>query len=143
MGNYPLTTNHFSVEWGGSNISFTEVSGLAIGVEPIDFKEGSSPVNSSKKLPGRLKYSNVILTRGMSRGDNELYNWLKTIQHNAVERRDLVISLLNESHERIIAWKLKNAFPVQVSWSDLNANANEPAIESIELTHEGMFVEHF
>lgn len=142
MGNYPLTTNHFQVHWGGSRLAFTEVLGLSIRIEPIDFREGTSPEYSPQKMPGQLKYNNVVLKRGILRGDNELYEWLNTIQHNKIERRDLTISLLNELHEPIIVWKLKNAFPIQIYWSDLNANANEPAIESIEVTHEGMSVEH-
>ena len=28
MGKYPLPVSHFLVEWGGSSIGFTEVTGL-------------------------------------------------------------------------------------------------------------------
>lgn len=142
MSNYPLTTNHFLVEWGGTRVGFTEISGLSIGVELINYREGSSPEFSSQKIPGQLKYNNLILKRGIVKSDNEFYNWLNTIQHNTIERRDLTISLLNEAHEPVIVWKLKNAFPVKIEWSDLRANSNEPAIETIEIVHEGMRVQN-
>jgi len=140
MNNYLLTTNHFHVEWGGTRIGFTEVSGLSIGMQPIDYREGSSPEYSPAKMPGAIKYNNIILKRGIKQGDNEFYNCLNTLKLNKIERRDLNISLLNEEHEPVIVWKLKNAFPIKIEWSTLKANANEPAMESIEITHDGMHI---
>ena len=138
MSNYPLTTSHFIVEWGGTRTGFTEISGLSIGAESIKYREGNSPTHSLEKLPGQLKYKNIILKRGLKKNDLEFYDWINTIQHDKVERRDITISLLNENHEPVIVWKLKNAFPIHIEWSDLRANANEPAIESIEINHEGI-----
>ena len=40
---YPLTSFHFSVDWGGSRIGFSEVSGLDMSIKPIYYREGSSP----------------------------------------------------------------------------------------------------
>ena len=57
---------------------------------------------------------------------------------NTVERRDIVISLLNEKHEPVMVWKAQNAFPVKVEGPALKASGNEVAIESIELAHEGL-----
>ncbi|TYB76160.1 phage tail protein [Bizionia myxarmorum] len=142
MNKYPLTTNHFSVQWGGTRIAFTEVSGLSISTEPIHFREGSSPDSDPKKMPGKLKYSNVILKRTIMDSDNEFYTWMNTVAFNTIERRNITISLLNEVQEPVISWRLDNAFPVKIEWSDLKANANEPAVETIEITHEGLVIEH-
>ena len=51
----PYHGYHFQVDWGGTRIGFAEVSGLDIFVEAVDFREGSSPVDSSRKLPGLIK----------------------------------------------------------------------------------------
>ena len=142
MSNYPLTTNHFHIEWGGTNIGFVEVSGLSIEVEPVNYRSGASPEYSNTKMPGQIKYNNLIFKRAVFPGDNEFYNWLNTIKHNTVERRDITISLLNEEHEPVIIWRIKNAFPVKIEWSDLKANCSEPAIETMEVAHEGMKVEN-
>ncbi|MFK7887571.1 MAG: phage tail protein, partial [Gammaproteobacteria bacterium] len=32
---YPLTSFHFQVEWGGTRLGFTEISGLESSVEVI------------------------------------------------------------------------------------------------------------
>lgn len=92
-------------------------------------------------MPGLQKFSNVTLKRGTFESDNEYYAWLNTVQMNKIERRDLVISLLNEQHEPVMVWKIKNAFPVKVQSSDLKADGNEVAIETMELAHEGLVIE--
>ena len=53
--NYPLPKFHFSVEWGGKRIGFTEASGLDAETEVIEYREGSSPEYSKVKMPGMQK----------------------------------------------------------------------------------------
>lgn len=139
---YPLPVFHFQVEWGGTKIGFSEASGLNIETEAIEYRDGSSPVYSMQKMPGLIKYDNITLKRGVFKGDNEYYDWLNTIKLNVVERRDIMISLLNEEHEPVMVWKVRNAFPVKVEGPDLKADGNEVAIESIEIAHEGLTIEN-
>ena len=87
-----------------------------------------------------MKYSNITLKKGMFKGDNEYYEWLQTIQLNTVERRDLTISLLNDAHEPVVTWKVQNAFPVKISGTDLKADGNDVAIETLEIAHEGLTI---
>lgn len=135
---YPLPVFHFRVEWGGARIGFSEVSGLTQENQAIEYRDGSFPEYSSIKMPGLRKFSNITLKRGIIAGDNDFAKWLATIALNKVERRDLTISLLNESHEPVFVWKAHNAFPVKVEGPALKAAGNEVAIESIELAHEGL-----
>jgi phage tail-like protein len=93
-------------------------------------------------MPGLRKFSNITLKRGVVKGDNEFAGWLATVKLNTVERRDLVVSLLNEEHSPVMTWKVHNAFPVKVEGPQLKANGNEVAIESIELAHEGLEVQN-
>ena len=141
MAQYPLPKFHFQVEWGGVRIGFTEVSGLNVETQMIEYREGSSLEYHKVKMPGMQKFDNITLKRGMMKSDNEFYKWWNTVALNTIERRDLTISLLNESHEPVFVWKIKNAWPVKVSGTDLKADGNEVAIESIELAHEGLVVE--
>ncbi|MCZ7558481.1 MAG: phage tail protein [Bacteroidia bacterium] len=137
---YPLPKFHFRVEWGGSKIGFTEVTGLDMQVEAIEYREGSSPEYSKIKMPGLQKFSNITLKRGTFSGDKEFYAWIKTVSLNTVERRDVTISLLNEAHEPVVTWKVRNAFPVKVQASDMKSDGNEVAVETLELAHEGMAI---
>ena len=138
----PLTTYHFTVEWGGRRISFTEVSGLDIETEVVHHREGGSPEYNDKLMPGRIKYSNLVFKRGIIAGDNDFYQWINTINLNTVERRDITIRLLDESHEPIVTWRVKNAFPVKYTSPILSATENNIAIEILEIAHEGFNMEH-
>lgn len=138
MAAYPLPKFHFIVQWGGQRVGFTEVTGLDIEVEPIEYREGSSPEYSKIKMPGMLKYSNITLKRGSIVADSDFYKWINTTSLNTVERRDIIISLLNEEHAPVITWRAKNAFAIKVQASDLKSDGNEVAIETLELAHEGL-----
>ena len=142
MANYPLPKFHFQVEWGGTRIGFTEVNGLTIENEVIEYREGSSPEYSKIKMPGMQKYGNITLKRGTFKSDNEFFNWLNTVKLNTIERRDLTISLLNEEHEPVVVWKVKSAWPVKVEATDLKSDASEAAVENIELAHEGLVIQN-
>ncbi|MEI6749560.1 MAG: phage tail protein [Bacteroidota bacterium] len=135
---YPLPVFHFTVQWGGQRIGFSEVTGLTQESQAIEYRDGSSPEFSVTKMPGLRKYNNITLKRGIVKSDNDFFNWLNTIKLNTVERRDLIISLLNEEHAPVMVWKVHNAFPVKVEGPQLKASGNEVAIESIEIAHEGL-----
>jgi phage tail-like protein len=139
---YPLPVFHFTVQWGGTRVGFSEVTGLTQENQAIEYRDGSFPEYSSIKMPGLRKFSNVTLKRGVIKGDNELFDWLSTVKLNTVERRDLVVSLLNEEHSPVMVWKVLNAFPVKVEGPQLKASGNEVAIETIELAHEGLEVQN-
>ncbi len=141
MAEYPLPVNHFKVDWGGGRLGFAEVSGLNIETEVIEYREGISPRFSVIKMPGMIKYSNIILKRGIIAGDNEFFQWFNTIQLNTVERRDMTISLLNEEHEPLFTWRVQNAFPVKIIGPVLKADSGEVAIEMLEIAHEGLSIE--
>jgi len=142
MSNYPLVKFHFNVEWGGTKIGFTEVSGLDVETELIEYRDGASPEFSKIKMPGMQKYSNITLKRGSFQSDNEYYEWWNTVKLNTIDRRDVTISLLNEEHEPLIVWKVKNAWPLKVQSTDLKSDGNEVAIETLELAHEGLTIEY-
>ena len=142
MANYPLPKFHFLVEWGGTKIGFTEVSGLDVETEVIEYRHGASPEYSKTKMPGLQKFSNITLKRGTFIADNEYYEWWNSVKLNTIERRDITIKLLNEEHMPMVTWKVKNAWPTKVQSTDLKADGNEVAIESIELVHEGLTIQH-
>lgn len=139
---YPLPKFHFSVDWGGTKIGFTEVSGLDLETEVIEYRDGASPEYSKTKMPGMQKYSNITMKRGSFKSDNEFYQWWNTVKLNTIERRDITISLLNEEHEPVVIWKIKSAWPLKIQSTDLKADGNETAIESLELVHEGLTIQN-
>jgi len=142
---YPLPKFHFEVNWGGTRMGFTEVTGLDVETEVIEYREGNSPVYSKSAQPGLQKNSHVTLKRGTVLEDFEFFRlWRETAKFQEsnkikkVFRRDITIKLLNEEHQPIISWTLINAWPTKVQSTDLKADGNEVAIETMELVHEGL-----
>ena len=142
MADYPLPAFHFQVDWGGSKLGFSEVSGLNIEQQIIEYRDGLSPEYSTIKMPGIRKYGNITLKRGIIKTDNEFFDWLNTTKMNIVERRDLTIKLLDEEHNPVMVWMVKNAWPTKIDAPSLKADGNEVAIESIEIAHEGIKIEN-
>ena len=141
MANYPISGFHFQVEWGGTRIGFTEVSGLTVELQTIDYREGSSLEYQVTKMSGIPQYSNITLKRGIFRADNEFFQWLNSVKMNNIDRRELTISLLDEEHNPVMVWKVKDAWPCKVEGPSLNSTGNEVAVESIDLCHEGLSIE--
>lgn len=142
MATYPIPKFHFRVEWGGTRIGFTEVTGLEVSTDVIEYRDGASPEYSKIKMPGMQKFGNITLKRGTFAHDNEYFKWWNTVALNTIERRDITISLLNETHEPVVVWKIKNAWPVKVQSTDLKGDGNEVAIETIEIAHEGLTIQN-
>lgn len=142
MAEYPLPKFHFEVQWGGTRIGFTEVTGLEVTTEKIEYRDGASKEYHKVKMPGMQTFGDLTLKRGIFAADNEFYAWWNSVALNTIERRDITISLLNESHEPVVVWKVKNAWPSKLTSTDLNSSGNESAIETLVLTHEGLTMEN-
>jgi phage tail-like protein len=141
---YPLPKFHFQVSWGDGRMAFTEVTGLDSETEVIEYRSGDQPAYHKTKQPGMTKYSNVTMKRGTFLGDFDFRKlWEKTFyfqEKNKTYRTTVVIQLLNEQHKPVITWTLFNAWPTKIQSTDLKADANEVAIETMEWVHEGLTI---
>lgn len=139
MAEYPIPKFHFEVKWGDSTIGFTEVTGLDRSVDVIEYREGQSRDYNKVKMPGLQKSSNITMKRGTFPNKTEYWDWFSEVNNlGQITRRTITIKLLNEKHEPVFTWSVLNAFPVKVQASDLKSDANEIAIETIEIAHEGI-----
>lgn len=136
---YPIPRFHFQADWGGAKLSFTEVTGLVMEREKIEYRHSDSKDFNKISMPGLVKNANITMKRGKFEGDFDYNTWLEDIANDRVNgRRDVTIRLLNEKHEPVAAWTAARCFPVKVTAPDLKSDANETAIESIEIAHEGL-----
>jgi phage tail-like protein len=130
---------HFKVEVLGltpvaDDLRFVEVGGLAIEVATEELAEGGEN-RFVQRYPGRAKYGDLVLKRGLLKG-SEVWKWAqKCIEELDVEPHDVNVTLLNEEHEPLMTWHLVGAFPVKWSVSDLNATANAFAVETLTLSY--------
>ena len=133
----PYKAYNFRVEIDGITVAaFCEVTGLRNETEVIAYRAGGEPA-TVRKMPGLTTYANLVLRRGITKND-ELWNWRKTVLDGAVERRNGAIVLLADDGTELVRWTFVDGWVAKFDGPDLNAKANEVAIETIEIAHEGL-----
>ncbi len=137
---WPLPKFHFEVKWDTNVMSFQEVSGLDVQSEEIKYRHGDSKDFSVIKMPGLKKVGNVTMKKGIFKADNGFWVWFNDIKMNTIKRVPVTISLLDEAGAPTMVWTLANAWPTKITGTDLKAEGNEVAVESIEIVHEGLTI---
>lgn len=118
---------------------FTEVSGLQVEMETQDIEEGG--INGfTRRVPGRVKVSNLTLKRGMTRS-NDFIKWFMSTAPGTVDRRNISLVLYDVKGDKVATWHFQNAYPVKWVGPQFTSDGNAAAIETVELAHEGMTVE--
>ncbi len=139
---WPLPKFYFKVSLGSqdSTVSFQEVTGLETETQIIEYRHGDSKVFSAIKMPGISKFGNVTLKKGIFTKDNNFFKWYSAIKMNTIRRENVTIQLLDEQGSPAMTWTLTNAWPTKITGTDLKSDANEVAVESMELAHEGITI---
>ncbi|GGH69120.1 phage tail-like protein [Filimonas zeae] len=134
---WPLVRFQFSIKIGSDEILFQEVTGLSSETQVIEYRVGNSQSYTAIKMPGIKKFGNVTLKKGIFQTDTKLWTMYNAIKMNTIARQTVVINLLDESNKAAMTWNLTNAFPCKMTVTDMKADANEAAVETMELAHEG------
>jgi phage tail-like protein len=136
--NDPYGQFNFLVEIDGIVVAgFSEVSGLSTDTNIIEYREGSEKVGTVRKLPGLMKYTNIVLKRGWT-ADAKLWAWRKKVIDGKTQRLSGTITLLDESRTPALRWNFTAGWPSKWEGPALNAKTSEVAIETMEIAHEGL-----
>jgi phage tail-like protein len=119
---------------------FSECSGLEATTEVFDYKEGG--VNDYvHKFPTRASFANITLKHGVVYLYDDLWTWHNAFVLGNGARKDGLIVLLDESRAPVKVWKFTRGIPMKWVGPSLNATQSAVAIESLEISHEGLFLE--
>lgn len=139
--NWPLPKFYFSVQLGDDDsVSFQEVDGLESETQVIEYRHGDSPSFYPIKMPGIGRVGNVTMRKGIFVNDQAFWDWYNEIKMNTIERRTVVVSLLDEEGNPKMTWTLNNAWPTKITGTDLKSEGNEVAVESVEIAYETLVV---
>lgn len=149
MPSHPPFTGQFIFEVDGVQIgAFTEVSGLQVEIEQGDtesIKEGGQN-EYIHKLPGRMKWPNLVLKRGVT-ADNNLFDWFKKSSgegfegnQRSLDRTLAALAMVDGQGEVLRAWVFYDAFPVKWTGPKFAATSSELATEELEIAHHGFRV---
>src|SRR5688500_16429753 len=129
----PYGTYNFLVEIEGiSRAAFQEASGFDSSIEVEEHREGGENI-TTRKLPGMVKYSNIVLKWGLT-DDHELDDWYRQWEQGdpAAKRKSGSIVLLDRQGQEKKRWNFINAWPAKLNWPSFNAENSELAIMTLE-----------
>jgi len=135
----PLRNSRFLLEIQGIvQAGFSECTGFDTTTDAVEYREGNDPP-TLRKLTGLTKYSNVTLKWGVT-DSKELWDWRKQVIDGNVKgaRRNGSIVVLDELGTEKVRWNFFNGWPSKYDPADLNAKGNDVAIDTLEITHEGL-----
>lgn len=133
------------------SIGFMSVSGLNITADVIAYREGGMNT-TTQKMPGQSDFAPITLSRGVAVGHNESMDWLHelfTVLQGTGNgpaghdfRRTVDVRVLDHPVTKGNvpvkgAFRVYNAWPTSVSFSDLDAGASQLLITQLTLAHEG------
>lgn len=121
-------------------MKFQEASGLDTETQLTEYRHGDSKEFSTIKMPAIKTSGNVTMKKGIFKSDDKFWDWYNTIKMNTIKRVPVTISLLDEAGAPTMVWTLANAWPTKITGTDLNADGNEVAIETLEIAHEGQTI---
>jgi phage tail-like protein len=135
----PAVSTWFGIEFSGKIAgAFRECSGLGSENEIVEEKaSGPKGEQVMKKIPGRMKWGDVTLKRGMT-DDMDMWKWRQLVEEGKITdaRKNGAIVMFDQKGTEIARWDLINAWPSKISGPTANAGANEVAIEELTITHE-------
>lgn len=116
---------------------FSEASGLTTDSNIIEYRDGNEQQGTTRKLPGLIKYNNIMLKRGWT-ADRSLWEWRKKVIDGKTERASGSIVLLDEGRIERLRWDFREGWPSKWEGPALNGKTSEVAVESLEIAHEGL-----
>jgi phage tail-like protein len=136
----PFLGFKFRVQIDGiQRAGFREVSGLDAATDSSDYREGDDKRMTISKLCGLKKFANITFKRGIT-DDLDLWKWRKQVMDGKIKdaRKNGSIVLMDHEGKDVAQWDFYDAWPTKWTGPTFNATANEVAIDTLEITHEGL-----
>jgi phage tail-like protein len=138
----PLVAFKFGLEIEGKLSGyFTNVGGIGSETEVVEHKITNQESGETiiQKIPGRLNWNDVTLTRGVT-SSLDIWEWRQMVVEGKVDdaRTNCSIIAYNQMNEPIARWEFTNAWPSRVVGPEMDAGSQTYMIEEVTIVHEGM-----
>jgi phage tail-like protein len=137
----PLIGFNFRLEIEGKLTGyFTECGGIGSENEIVEHKvvdDGGHEI--VQKIPGRLKYQDVTLKRGIT-DTMDIWDWRLLVEQGkmADARINCSVIMMDRNYEDVARWNFTNAWPSKVTGPSVKSDSNEFGVEEVTIVHEGM-----
>lgn len=140
----PLLGFNFMLQVGDKVAGyFTECSGIGSENEVVEHKVVDGTGHEVvRKIPGRLKWTDVTLKRGMT-SNLQVWKWRDTVIKGdmSTARADITITMLDRQYQPVAIWNFSKAWPSKVTGPNFKSDDNSFGVEEIAIVHEGMYRE--
>jgi phage tail-like protein len=137
----PLVGFHFQIEVSGKVTGyFTEISGLGSETEIVEHKVvDPNGHNFVQKIPGRLKWTEITLKRGVTKV-MDFWDWRKMVEQGDIKgaRSNGSIIMLDQSLTAVAQWDFVNGWPSKISGPQVQSDSNAFGVEELTIVHEGI-----
>ncbi len=116
------------------DIRFRKVSGISAEINTDEIPEGGENLYV-QRVPTKIKYNNLVLERGIVIGSPLAIEFNVAMTLFKFAPGNVLVTSLDKDGSPVTAWIFQRAYPVKWAISDLDANANEVAIETMELAY--------
>lgn len=136
----PANTYRFDVKVDGIELgSFTAVDGLTAEYDVQSYEEGGEN-GFVHKLPGRLKFQNIKVSRPLDGASKDLAAWFSALgRGKSASGGNAHIKAYNDNQEMVREWNVTGVCPVKYTGPSFSADGAKVAIESLELAHNGFY----
>jgi phage tail-like protein len=135
----PLVSFHFMIDIGGEIQGyFSEVTGLGSESEVIETKVvNPKGIEIVKKIPGRLKWGDITLKRGIT-SNMDMWTWRQKVEEGKINdaRKNGSIVMFDQELAEKARWNFINGWPSKISGPTPKADSNEIGVEELTITHE-------
>jgi len=132
----PAVSLFFSVQVDGHDLgAFTSCDGLGFEVTVEQREEGGNN-GFVHMLAGRIKYSNIKLTRPVNGDSSKVALWFGAMA-GLVVRTNAEIAALRPNGDTVATWTVRDVIPVKWSGPQLSVESAKVATETLELAHHG------
>jgi phage tail-like protein len=126
----------FAVQVAGQDMgAFTSCEGLGFEVTVLPYEEGGNH-GFVHQLPGRIKYTNVKLTRAVTKDTAKIAEWVAKMAFTP-ERTTASITAMTSTFQPVVRWGLLGVIPVRWTGPQLSVDSPKVATETLELAHHG------
>jgi phage tail-like protein len=135
----PAVAYIFKVKIDGQELGLWN-SFEGLGMETtIETREEGGNNQFIHQLPGRLKYSNVKISRPVGPDSSKVAQWLSSMA-TAVRRTTASITAIGPDNKEIVSWSLDGVVPVKWTGPAFNVESPKVANETLEMAYHG-FIE--
>jgi phage tail-like protein len=132
----PAVTVCFTVLIDGVEIgTFMTCDGLGVEVTMEQREEGGQN-GFVQQLPGRMKYTNIKLTRPINESSSQVAQWMASMM-GSIQRHTAHIKAMTLDGTEVCTWNMEGVLPVKWTGPSFNVDGPKVATETLEFAHHG------